>query len=111
MWVGFGSSKCDQEPKWEDYSAERFVDAFKTDILADKAKIIRLQDELLENKDDQIENLESSVEKTVHNTVERGIKSYSEAVSKLGFEGPIVTSEKLKLAVKVRLRRRIEAEP
>ena len=87
------------------------VDAFKTDILADKAKIIRLQDKLLENKDDQIENLESSVEKTVHNTVERGIKSYSEAVSKLGFEGPIVTFEKLKLAVKVRLRRRIEAEP
>ena len=87
------------------------IDAFKTDTLADKAKIIRLQDKLLENKDDQIKILESSVEKTVHNTVERGIKSYSEAVSKLGFEGPIVTSEKLKLAVKERLRRRIEAEP
>ena len=76
------------------------VDAFKTDALADKAKIIRLQDKLLENKDDQIKILESSVEKTVQNTVEREIKSYSEAVSKSGSEGPIVTPEKLKLAVK-----------
>ena len=76
------------------------VDAFKTDTLADKAKIIRLQDKLLENKDDQIKILESSVEKTVQNTVEREIKSYSEAVSKSGSEGPIVTPEKLKLAVK-----------
>ena len=76
------------------------VDAFKTDTLADKAKIIRLQDKLLENKDDQIKILESSVEKTVQNTVEREIKSYSEAVSKSGSEGPIVTPEKLELAVK-----------
>ena len=41
------------------------VEAFKTDTLADKAKIIRLQDNLLENKDAQIKILESSVEKTV----------------------------------------------
>ena len=52
------------------------VDAFKTDTLADKAKIIMLQDKLLENKDDQKQILESSVEKTVQNTVEREIKSY-----------------------------------
>ena len=38
---------------------------------ADKAKIIMLQDKLLENKDDQIKILESSVEKTVQNSPDR----------------------------------------
>ena len=36
----------------------------------------------------------------MQNTVEREIKSYSEVASKYGSEGPIVTSEKLKLVVK-----------
>ena len=76
------------------------VEAFKTDALVDKAKIVKLQDKLLENKDEQIKTLESAVEKTVHNTVEREIKSYSEVVSKSSTEGPVVTPEHLKLAVK-----------
>ena len=46
------------------------VEQFKTETLSDKAKIIRLQHKLLENKDEQIRFLESSVEKTVHSTVE-----------------------------------------
>ena len=45
------------------------VEQFKTDTLADTGKIIKLQEKLLENKDEQIRTLESSVEKTVHNTV------------------------------------------
>ena len=79
------------------------VEAFKTDALVDKAKIVKLQDKLLENKDEQIKTLESVVEKTVHSTVEREIKSYSEAVSKSSTDqgqGPVVTPEHLKLAVK-----------
>ena len=78
------------------------VEAFKTDAIADKAKIIKLQDKLLENKDEHIKTLESSVEKTVHNTVEREIKSYSDVVSKSGgsTEGSVVTPDTLKLAVK-----------
>ena len=76
------------------------VEQFKTETLSDKAKIIRLQHKLLENKDEQIRSLESSVEKTVHSTVEREIKSYSEAVSNCSTSQPVVTPEKLKHAIK-----------
>ena len=76
------------------------VEQFKTETLSDKAKIIKLQHKLLENKDEQIRSLESSVEKTVHSTVEREIKSYSEAVSNCSTAQPVVTPEKLKHAIK-----------
>ena len=62
------------------YLLKEIIECFKTEALADKEKVIRLQGQLLVQKDEQLELLKTSVEETVQTTVESGIQSYSAAV-------------------------------
>jgi len=59
------------------YLLKEIIECFKTEALADKEKVIRLQGQLLVQKDEQQELLKTSVEETVQKTVESGIQSYS----------------------------------
>ena len=57
------------------------VDIMKTDLIADKTKLIRTQEQLLESQRDQLWQLKSAVESsTVQEIVQKEIKSYSEAI-------------------------------
>ena len=51
------------------YLLKEIIECFKTEALADKEKVIRLQCQLLVQKDEQLELLKSSVEETVQTTV------------------------------------------
>ena len=62
------------------YLLKEIIECFKTEALADKEKVIRLQGQLLMQKDEQVKLLKTSVEETVQTTVESGIQSYSAAV-------------------------------
>ena len=56
------------------------VDVMKTEAIADKTKLIRItQEQLLESQNDQLVEMKSVVESTVQNTVQKEIKSCSEA--------------------------------
>ncbi|KAL5269262.1 hypothetical protein ACHWQZ_G002918 [Mnemiopsis leidyi] len=57
------------------------VDIMKTDLIADKTRLICTQEQLLESQRDQLVQLKLSVESTVQETVQKEIKSYSEAVA------------------------------
>ena len=61
---------------------KEIIELMKTEALADKKKVIKFQDELLECKDEQLRSLKSTVEATVVTTVQKGIQSYSDAVAK-----------------------------
>ena len=62
------------------YLLKEIIECFKTEALADKEKVIRLQGQLLVRKDEKLKLLMTSVEETVQTTVESGIQSYSAAV-------------------------------
>ena len=62
------------------YLLKEIIECLKTEALADKEKVIRLQGQLLVQKDEQLKLLKTSVEETVQTTVESGIQSYSAAV-------------------------------
>ena len=77
-------------------------DFMKTESVGDKAKIIKLQDQLLESKEKQLQSLQglqSAVETTVQSTMKKEIKLYSDAVGKLSSSPPI-TQQSLKNAVR-----------
>lgn len=69
----------------------------KMEALEDRATIIRLQAELLESKDKQLDSLKATVQNTVKETVSDGIKSYSAAVKN---NTPAFSPESLKKVVK-----------
>ena len=62
------------------------VQLLKNEALADKARVIKLQTELLERKDDQLKSLQSvvqsTVQSTVQDTVQTGIRTYGDALMK-----------------------------
>ena len=74
---------------------KEMIELLKTEALADKAKVIQLQSELLIRKDEQLKTLQSTVQTTVQNTVQTQMKSYSEAVTT---SGP--AAETFKVAIK-----------
>ncbi len=74
---------------------KEMIELMKTEALADKAKVIQLQSELLERKDEQLKALQSTVQTTVQSTVQTQMKSYSEAVKT---SGP--AAETFKMAMK-----------
>ena len=62
---------------------ERFkdiIDIMKTEAIADKTKVIKAQERLLECQNDQLGHLKSAVESTVQITMQNEMKSYSEAL-------------------------------
>ena len=72
----------------------------QTAALADKAKIIKLQTDLLNCKDKQLESLHSAVETTVQTTMKKEIKQYSDVVKMQSQPSPTLTSQSLKKVVK-----------
>ena len=82
------------------YLLKEIIECFKTEALADKEKVIRLQGQLLVQKDEQLELLKTSVEETVQTTVESGIQSYSAAVQQNSASGKVCNSNTLKKVIK-----------
>ncbi len=77
------------------------VELMKTEALADKAAIIRLQSDLLKNKDAELQSVKIAVQDTVQTSVQEGIKTYSSAVSSnVASTAPVLTAHNLKKAVK-----------
>lgn len=75
------------------------IELLKTEALADKAAVIRLQADLLQCKDNQLQSLQAAVETTVQTTVKEEIKSYSAAVAKSS-NAPVFSTNSLKQVVK-----------
>ena len=71
------------------YLLKEIIVCFKTEALADKEKVIRLQGQLLVQKDEQVKLLKTSVEETVQTTVKSGIQSYSAAVQQNSASGTV----------------------
>jgi len=79
---------------------EEIIYFLKTEALEDKEKLIRLQGQLLVQKDKELELFKTSVKKTVQTTVESGIKSYSAAVQQNSASGTVCNSNILKKVMK-----------
>ena len=71
------------------YLLKEIIVCFKMEALADKEKVIRLQGQLLVQKNEQVKLLKTSVEETVQTTVKSGIQSYSAAVQQNGASGTV----------------------
>ena len=59
------------------------LDELKSDLIRSHSTVIKLQAELLEIKSKQLESVHSTVKTAVQDTVQAGIITYSQAVSKL----------------------------
>ena len=70
------------------------IDVMKTEAIADKTKVVKVQEKLLECQNDQLGQLKSAVESTVHSTVQEEIRSYSDVVSKSRTESTTIQNEK-----------------
>ena len=71
------------------------IDVMKTEVIADKTKVIKAQEKLLQCQNDQLGQLMSAVESTVHSTVQEEIRirSYSDVVSKSRTESTTIQNE------------------
>ena len=77
------------------------VELMKLDMVVDKSRLISTQEKLLESQSDQLVKLKTAVESTVQNTVQKEIKSYSEAVGNQSKQmGASEVQESVKKAVK-----------
>jgi len=56
------------------------VDKSKTEVIAAQQKVVKLQEELLVRKDEELKTLQSNVTSTVQSTVQHEIRTYSAAV-------------------------------
>ena len=56
------------------------IELLKTEALADKAAVIRLQGELLERKEEELKALRTAVQTTVQDTVQTEIRSYGDVL-------------------------------
>ena len=74
------------------------LEELKSDLIRSHSSstVIKLQAELLEIKSKQLESVHSTVKTTVQDTVQAGIITYSQAVSKAA---PVLTEESLKKVV------------
>ena len=77
------------------------IELMKTEALADKTAVIRLQSSLLASKDAELQSVKSAVQETVQTSVREGIQSYSSAVSgNISSTAPVFTPDTLKKAVR-----------
>ena len=72
------------------------MEELKSDLIRRQSTVIKLQAELLEIKSNQLESVHSTVKTAVQDTVQAGIITYSQAVSKAA---PALTEESLKKVV------------
>ena len=76
------------------------IELMKTEALADKAAVIRLQSDLLKSKDAELQSVKTAVQETVQTSVQAGIKTYSSAVASNMSTAPVFTPDILKKAVR-----------
>ena len=76
------------------------IELMKTEALADKAAVIRLQSDLLKSKDAELQSMKTAVQETVQTSVQAGIKTYSSAVASNTSTVPVFTPDILKKAVR-----------
>jgi len=80
---------------------QEVIELMKTEALADKAAVIRLQSDLLKSKDAEIQSVKTAVHETIQTTVQAGIKTYSSAVtSNICCTAPAFTPDTLRKAVR-----------
>ena len=90
---------CQQRDMME--KMKQTMEVMKTEALSDKSAIIKLQSDLLDNKNDQLQTLQTTVQSTVQATVQEEIKTYSQAVqSNPSSVAPVFTPDSLKKVVK-----------
>ena len=77
---------------------QEVIELLKTEALADKEKVIRLQSDMLVSKEEQLKSLQTTVQTTVQSAVNSGIKSYSAAVS--SNSGTACSKEEMKSVIK-----------
>ena len=84
---------------------KEMVELLKTEALGDKRNVIKLQTELLECKDKQLQSLQTAVETTVQASVQKEIQTYSSVVAKSSSSSATVcTQQSLKNAVKTAIK-------
>ena len=76
------------------------VEMMKVEAIADKTKVVTVQEKLLELKDEQLNNLKTAVQSAVQNSVEKEIKSYSQILQTKNSSGNGVSHDALKSVVK-----------
>ena len=59
---------------------QKKIQRLQAEGLADKAKVIKLQTELLARKDDQLSSLQSAIQSTVQETVQTEIRTYGDVL-------------------------------
>ena len=98
--AGFLEEVCellrDQQDMVRDLAAAN--ELIKTDLLESKSAVIRLQQDILDNKCDQFQSIETAVKCTVQNTVQSELKSCSSVVTE-NLPPPSITAEKVKEVV------------
>ncbi len=75
------------------------VVTLKSDLLDSQSSVIKLQEQLLVCKDEQLKSVQEAVKSTVEETVQSGMKSYSDAVANT-VPNLAITPATLKKAVK-----------
>ena len=70
---------------------QEMIELMKTEALADKTAVIRLQSELLKSKDAELQTVKTVVQETVQLSVQAGIKTYSSAVASNVSDAPTST--------------------
>ena len=80
---------------------QEMIELLKTEALADKACVIRLQPELLKSKDAELQSVKTTVQETVQNSAQEGIQSYSSALTRnIISTAPVFSPDTLKKAVR-----------
>ena len=80
---------------------EEVIELMKTEALADKAAVIRLQSDLLKSKDTELQSMKTAVQETVSSSVQAGIQSYSSVVSSKNSDiAPVFSPDALQKAVR-----------
>lgn len=75
------------------------VDKSKSELIVVQQKVVNLQEELLEKKNEELQNLKSDVTSTVQSTVKQEIRSFSEVLKSAPSKSALC-EEKLKTVVR-----------
>ncbi len=68
------------------------IGVMKTEALGDKARVIKLQEVLLERKEEQLASLQTAVRTSVQDSVKTEIRTYGDALKKPSAAAPINTA-------------------
>ena len=90
-WMGEARDiMCRQRETMEEL--KDIIGAMKTEALGDKARVIKLQEELLARKEEQLASLQTAVRTSVQDSVKTEIRTYGDALKKPSEAAPISTA-------------------